>query len=86
MRLRNDQGWNVLAPMNVVVIDDLNVEPGDWKFGLRRDNIMAMYQRIKLGQVWTQEEGCGGGEDGERVGFINVGGNSTEFSGLTPRK
>ena len=84
--MRNDQGRNVLAPMNVVFIDDLNVEPGDWKFGLRRDKIRAMYQRIKLEQVWTQEGGCDGGEDGERVGFINDGGNSTEFNGLTPRR
>ena len=70
--------------MNVVVIDDLNVEPGDWKFGLRRGNIRAMYQRIKLEQVWTQEEGCG------RMASAWVssmaGGNSTEFNGLTPRR
>ena len=71
----------VWAPVTAVVIDDPNIEPGDRKLVFRRDNIKAMYQTIELGQVLMQEEDCDGGEDCERVGFIDGGGSSTEFNG-----
>ena len=56
--------------MSVVVIGDLNVEPGDRRFELWRDNIRGIYQRLEPGLVVTTEE--------SRNGLINDGGNSAE--------
>ena len=75
-RLPLSEAW---APVNVVVIDDLSVELGDRRFELWCDNIRGVYQRMEPGLVWTTEESRNSGEDGERVGLINGGGNSAEF-------
>ena len=66
-RLPLSEAW---APVSVVVIGDLNVEPGDRRFELWRDNIRGIYQRLEPGLVVTTEE--------SRNGLINDGGNSAE--------